>query len=163
MHYLIDGYNIIFAIENLRPSLQEEREDVITFFSETAHNLNISISLIFDAGSRDENLWPQKSFDGILEIVYTPHGQTADEYIIEEVQRKNKTSGPYTVVSSDKHLCMLSRHHGARTKGTESFLSWIKNKQKKKASSYEEKTSYTPPQAFEYYLKAFEKKMNEMD
>lgn len=68
-----------------------------------------------------------------MEVAYTPKGQSADLYIVEQLELpKNKEA--FVVVTNDvmlkKHVSAL----GVKTMSNHAFLQWImKRKQKKKA------------------------------
>jgi predicted RNA-binding protein with PIN domain len=87
-----------------------------------------------------------KSHIDALTIVYTPARQTADEYILQEVETSNHPSD-LTVVSNDSELICKSALHQAKTLSLKEFIQSIekKNIQKRKrltTSSSQEDSPY---------------------
>lgn len=83
-YLLVDGYNIIFAWENLKKissySLQEAREKLISILSNYQGAKGIELIIVFDAhlvkGNRGSIEKRGKTY-----IVYTKEAETADNYI----------------------------------------------------------------------------------
>ena len=67
-----------------------------------------------------------------MEVAFTPKGQTADQYILEQVELiQNKKS--IVVVTNDQSLKRHASAFGAKTMSSTAFLHWIvKRKSQKK-------------------------------
>lgn len=137
MHYYVDGYNLLFRFRQLEGSLQEKREFVIEQLYEKISLLNIDVTLVFDAyyrlglGSR--------SHLHFLEICFTESGETADEWILNELLSV-RNPREEIVVTSDKQLAWRARRLHAKTETVESFLKWIeKGATKRKKEKKKEK------------------------
>lgn len=154
MHYFIDGYNLLFRSAWSRHSdnLEEMRSKLITELDSEAQLLHLNITLVFDAPLLLEGL--QRGHFRSLEIIYTSHGQTADEFllsVLEECRRPQEV----TLVTSDKGLRNKARVFGVHVEPVEQFVSWLKKriiKKKMKAKSEKlapitEKKAATTPQA----------------
>lgn len=129
MHYFIDGYNLLFRIKKAKDDLASQRESFIQELNQKVSLVKIDVSLVFDApfqiGDR------RRSHFDALEILFTAEGETADDYILEEI--KNSLSPQQeTVVTSDKKLAWYARRCSAHTESVEDFMSWLNRAYKNK-------------------------------
>ncbi len=103
MHYIVDGYNLLFqtAYLNSEKSLSDARKSLIYELDSFAEAFTLHITLVFDASFQSDAI--SRSHYQSLEIIYTAYGQTADDYIVDwmEVQPDAKQ---ITVVTSDMRL-----------------------------------------------------------
>ena len=127
MHYYIDGYNLLFRITNAGENLQEPRQRIIQDLGKKIIVLNISATLVFDSQYEAS----PRSFTQIknFEIHFTDHGETADEYIIEDL-KKLADPEKTIVVTSDKKLAWQARRHLAKTESVEEFIGWLNKRYK---------------------------------
>ncbi|MGE3953998.1 MAG: NYN domain-containing protein [Parachlamydiales bacterium] len=142
--YYLDGYNLIFTRELDPDPLREAREALIDRLApiEGPH-----LILVFDAARDPSPL--TRTHKGHLEIVYTAPGQTADDYILTELQSWAKPRQT-TVVSRDKRLLRHCRDLGAHTQTPKAFFSYIDKKTRPSALP-------PPDLAVDHYLKIFKK------
>lgn len=185
MHYYIDGYNLLFRL--LRASdedLQIQRELVIQELNTKIQFLELDVTLVFDAQYQYGE--STRTHLNYLEILFTASGETADDFIINEL-KASRTPLQETVVTSDKKLAWRARRKLARTESVEEFFEWInrryKNKKKQKKREKAEGSSTTlmapkpiikPPvptkpsakdsveECFGFYLDEFEKNFEEV-
>jgi len=144
MYYLIDGYNLLY-------SLQESRDRLVKWFQKEFAQLDQSGMIVFDgAHRRDEE--SGRAYGNPLEVSFAPKGQTADAYILEQVQLLKNV----TVVTNDGGLKRQARAFGAKTMTNEAFLEWLAKKRKKKVKKVEVRES---PREMERLLKAFEERL----
>lgn len=186
MHYYIDGYNLLFRM--LRASdedLQTQREMVIQDLNKKIQILQLDITLVFDAQYQFGDT--TRSHLNYLEILFTSKGETADDFIINELK---STDSPRqeTVVTSDKKLAWRARRKHAHTESVEEFLEWLNRRYKnvKKQKKKEKKVVLTLPpvapakpaqkpavpskptskasaeECFDFYLHEFEKNFEEV-
>lgn len=171
MHYLIDGYNLLFRISTVLEDFSAGREAIIQDLNRKASRLNMDLILVFDAPGREGEAY--RTHYNQLEIIFSAEGETADELILKILKGK-KGCADYTVVTSDNQLAWRARHLGAKTEMVDSFLIKL-NKQYLNALRKESKTLTLPDQkrkkveskeilsdqvvegSFEYYLEIFEK------
>src|SRR4051794_8621543 len=77
MHYLIDGYNILFRLLHGSDDLQSQRQAFIYDLNKKISLINLDVSIVFDStfqiGGRSRT-----HYDA-LEILYSAEGETADE------------------------------------------------------------------------------------
>ena len=116
-HYLVDGYNVIYAWPEMPSgSWQAKRQHLLDFLKKHRPHGNNAATVVFDSREGTGN----KSSDGGISIVYTAGG-TADDWISDRVRR-----GPnprlFVVVSNDKGLQHLVRGTGARFLSADQFL-----------------------------------------
>ena len=119
----------------------------------------ISGLLVFDGVTR-LNEESGRAYPSPLEIIYTPAGQSADSYIIEQIEC-SKNPRQITVVTNDGALSRNARALEAKTMKNRPFIEWLEKRNKKKQSEK------TPPKEtkhhFERLLKIFEEKTKESE
>lgn len=129
MHYYIDGYNMLFRMRSQRKALQHQRQSIVYELNQKIDVIKLDVAIIFDA-TYQEGEHSRYHFDK-LEIHFTEKGQTADEYILNEL-RTCFHPQKETVVTSDKLLARLSRQEFAQTQSVEDFVSWLNRSYKNK-------------------------------
>jgi predicted RNA-binding protein with PIN domain len=124
MHYLIDGYNLLFRTLRARGSedLRYERERLVVELGIKLKIAGIDGALIFDSYHQ---IGPRERFyQQGLDVHYTDEKQTADEYILEWL-RLVKRPQDYTVVTSDRGLARRAACKGARVQTVEGFKAML--------------------------------------
>jgi predicted RNA-binding protein with PIN domain len=160
VYYLIDGYNFLFSLVDSKQPLASQRQKTILFLKKQFARLHLSGSVIFD-GSRRQGEESGLSYPSPLEIVYTPKGQTADEYIIEKIDVPHKTR-LFTVVTNDRGLIVHCHSFRTKTLSNHDFMKWLikKSESRKKVSKVARiETQYKMGRL----LKAFEERLKEDD
>jgi predicted RNA-binding protein with PIN domain len=135
MHYLIDGYNLLFRLLRTEDSLQKQRNELIARTSDRVRLLGLDATLVFDSHYQPSEA--SKHHLGPLEIIYTNPGETADDYILKAL-KEVKDPTKHTVVTSDKILANLCRMRLAKTMAIDEFLQWIHRRQKNIAEEKKE-------------------------
>jgi predicted RNA-binding protein with PIN domain len=158
MHYWIDGYNLLFRItKNYREMKQNERK-LLSTLNQSIILLKYNATVVFDGREKDPPEALRRNFDA-LALIYTPHNQTADDYILEALA-DSANPAKETVVSSDYELLGKAKQRGANVLTIEAFLArLVKKKQKKKAAT--EKIFQESSTELKRLLKIFEDKLNE--
>ena len=161
MIYLIDGYNLLFRLFHSEKKFEAQREVIIDFIQEKASLLNIYMHLIFDGYKQNQELSNISYFDN-LKVIYTSKGQTADDYILEQIFL-SKTPAEILVITSDNTLKRKAKEMHAQTKSIDSFISWLSKKESLiKKSMYLDEDNYLDTQKnIERLLKIFEDKMED--
>ena len=159
MHYLIDGYNLLFQLPELKgTSLQAKREKIIKIFQEYLISIPLQITIVFD-GDKQGSAEIVKRHINQLEIVYTAKKQTADSYIIEELEASFRPQN-FVVITSDAGLTRQSQGLQAGTQTIEEFLEYLSEKMRKKAKKeMHEKPSEEPQKDMERLRIIFEKRL----
>jgi predicted RNA-binding protein with PIN domain len=153
MYYLIDGYNLIFSLIETKENLRNLRQEVIQALQKRFAVKKISGMLVFDGAHRRE----EESgliYSSPLIIAYAPKGQTADEYIVHQIELA-KNPKLITVITNDKGLARHAKSAGANVQGNDPFIEWL-HKKKKKSSKTEPKETQ---QNIDRLLKIFEEKL----
>lgn len=156
MHYLVDAYNLFFRIQKKINPIAKKREQFIHQISTLLADLGGRITLVFDAGLTHSHEYPSLTNRGKIEILFTPKGLTADEYIIELVDR-SKTPSRIMVVTSDRELSRKVNEHCGQTITVESFL----KKLDKAPSKEEKKRAFDTPWEKERLQSLFEQRLRE--
>jgi hypothetical protein len=158
MHYLIDGYNLLFRLKNERKSLQKKREEILLALSEKSEELKLHITIVFDA-TKEEFEGSTRGHFKDLEIVYTSKKQSADAYIIAMIECC-KYPQKEIVVTSDRDLARHCAALGARSLSIEAFFKMLQSKKKKqKRATSTPKVFKESDSNFARLLKIFEERL----
>lgn len=162
MHYVVDGYNLLFAFFS-EGSMPKQRGILIEELSAKAALLNIDLTLVFDAQNRSEET--RRSHFKDIEIVYTSKGQSADDYIVSKLEFV-KDPSKYTAITSDGELIKRIKNRGSHVLTLEQFAYWLIKRS--------ERATYTVPTPIEEifplessemqrWLHLFEENLNKKD
>lgn len=114
-YLLVDGYNIIFAWEDLRElsetSLDAARQKLMDMMCNYQGYTNSRVILVFDAYRVKGNPGSVETYHNIS-VVYTREAETADMYI-EKTTRKIAKNNRVRVATSDALEQMIVLGHGA--------------------------------------------------
>ena len=116
MPILIDGHNLIGRLPMI--SLQDpgDEEKLVRLLKSYRARTGRAITVVFDPGGAFT--LPQSYRRGGIEIVFPPHGSSADAVIIRRVQR-SRDPGRWLVVTSDQELAETVARAGARVRSAE--------------------------------------------
>ncbi len=136
MHYYIDGYNLLFYLLGVgKNDLKSQRDRIIQTLNIKIESLALDLTLVFDSHLSPGDA--SRSHFHHLEVLYTPEGVTADDFIIQLLEG-SKDATKEVVVTNDKELSMRAKHQYASTQSLENFLNWLNrrysNQTKKKGS-----------------------------
>lgn len=113
--YIIDGYNVIYAWEDLKElseiDLSSAREKLIHILSNFSAFTNIETVLVFDGYNAKYNPGEKFNYQGI-HIVYTKENETADAYIQKLLHEIGKNTQVF-VVTSDNLVQLSAFQSGA--------------------------------------------------
>lgn len=183
MHYYIDGYNLLFRILRAGDDVRKQREELTLEIEKKVNLLELDATLVFDSHYQEDD--STKSHFNSLEIIFTAAGETADEFILQELKESNNPS-QHTVVTSDKKLARLCQLRLGKTESVDEFLAWIgkryKNKLRQKklqavkplltklpveppapVSILPPSPLDAPQSCFDYYLDTFEKESQQLE
>ena len=155
MTYYIDGYNLIFSLIDRQETMESIRKKTIQFLQKKFELLNLQGTVVFDGDHRrDEE--SGLSYSSPLTIAYTPKGQSADEYIVEQIAASRRPKSAI-VVTNDRGLIRHVRALGAQIQGNQEFIQTlfgrIKKRKKKKSEPVETQ------QNIDRLLKIFEERL----
>ena len=127
-YLLIDGYNIIFAWDELKTisedNLEYARNRLIDIVCNYQGYTNINVILVFDAYKVKGNKGEIERVHGV-DVVYTKEAETADMYI-EKVTHKLGKNNRVRVATSDNLEQLIILAGGAVRMSAEEFLKEIK-------------------------------------
>lgn len=171
MHYILDGYNLLFRLIKNRNDLESARKYFISQLDKKAGLLKLDITVVFD-GRFQEGEGTRSHYKN-LEILYSSHGETADELILAELASSPNVRHEI-VVTSDRDLAWRAKRMKARTESSQHFYKWLnlryEKKQIKKPPSRKKTASPSNPspktpkpkdELLDHYLKQFEERLKE--
>jgi small GTP-binding protein len=131
-YLLIDGYNIIFAWDDLKEaaehSLEASRQKLIERVSAYYAIRRLEIIIVFDAYKVKGNHGSVEKIGGIT-VVYTKEAETADSYI-ERTSHNLSKNHRVRVATSDNLEQMIILGSGALRISAAEFLSEVENAEK---------------------------------
>lgn len=128
MHYYIDGYNLLFRTLRAGDDLRKQRQDLIVELETKSQFLELDVTIVFDSHYQPDE--GARSRFKNLEVCYSGVGETADDFILQELKEKN--SKEETVVTSDRQLAWRCRRRLAQTISVEEFMAWLDKRCKNK-------------------------------
>lgn len=176
MHYFLDGYNMMFRIARATEDFRRQREQIISDLSTKIQILELDVTVVFDAKYQPGGA--TRSHTPSIEILYTAEGETADEFILNELKGEKRPS-EHTVVTSDKKLAYLAKLCHSKTESVEDFIGWLNRRYRNKLRRQDikrtpikplksmakslPKPGTTPEESFDFYLHEFEKRLHKED
>lgn len=138
---------------------QNERK-LLSALNKSIILLKYQATVVFDGREKDPPEALRRNLDA-LAMIYTPHNQTADDYILEAIADAPNPAH-IVAVSSDMELLRKAKQRGAQALTVEEFLSQImRKKHKKKSSLSTEKVFQETSSELKRLLKIFEDRLNE--
>jgi len=121
LHYIIDGYNVLFALPQMPPGTWlEKRLGLLLWLTQVRPQGKNAATVVFDNRQGWGN---QENYHG-MSIVYTS-GETADDWISAKV-RETKNPRVLVVVSNDKGIQRMIKGTGAKWLSAHDFLAAAK-------------------------------------
>ncbi len=161
MLYLIDGYNLLFRLKTKKQTLREARELLIKGLADLIKNFELKVMIVFDSSFEMAHLFPSKSEKPPMEIVFAPHGTSADDYLIEMISYKSKKI-PITLVTSDSGLALQAKPFKVKVLSIEDLFDTFSIKAHAKSLKDElaqkELLDKKFEPLFDFFLEEFEKK-----
>ena len=120
MAIIIDGYNVLHASRWLASAWKGvDRGEFCRLLGKLARHSGAKITVVFDAVASEPDLGRAQAAD--VEVIYSGHGRTADEVIIQMIKA---SSGPreLTVVSSDREIKAAARRRGCKVSSAGEFI-----------------------------------------
>lgn len=109
-YLILDGYNLIGALERYGEPSDDSRDTLINDALKAAGWTSREVVLIFDA-HRSPGPESRESYGGgAVRVIYSAHGQTADD-VIERLAAKME--GALTIYTADYALQRVALAHGA--------------------------------------------------
>lgn len=159
-YLLIDGYNIIFAWDELKTiandNLEDARKALISRMTQYKAFCDIEVIIVFDAYKVKGNIGEIERIGG-LSVVYTKEAQTADAYI-EKTAKELSKNYKVTVATSDSLEQLIVFGSGAYRMSARTFHQEVEETEasiKKAISDYNIKETDTD------FLKTIKEKLDE--
>lgn len=137
-YLLVDGYNIIFAWEDLKElsqaNIEAARNKLMDVLCDYQGYRKMTLILVFDAYKVPGNPGEVQKYHNI-HVVYTKEAETADQYIEKTVHRIGKHH-QVTVATSDGLEQMIILGQGARRLSAQGLRQEIELTKKEITSSY---------------------------
>lgn len=130
MYFLIDGYNLLFNTLDDRKSFEKERANLIHLIQTAFKQLSLRGMVVFDGAHPGEC---ELFHDCPIEIAYTPKGQSADEFILQQLALFQNRRSVHTV-TNDGGLRRRARIMGSNTMTNSGFIHWLQKKSHVSAS-----------------------------
>ena len=118
MPILIDGHNLIGRSKMLSLQDPNDEEKLVRLLRSYQAGTGKEITVIFDPGGEFALSWSGRL--GGVEVVFAPHGSSADALIARRV-RTSREPRSWLVVTSDRELAEVVMQHGARVQSAEVF------------------------------------------
>jgi hypothetical protein len=127
--YLIDGYNLLYAMGVLLPRrtgphlLEKARLRLLGLLRGACGEAAAGITVVFDAKLPPPGVPAELEHEGIRVVFAVKEGE-ADE-LIEELIRRASVPGRLTVVSDDHRIQQAARRRHCVVQGCGDFLDWL--------------------------------------
>lgn len=118
--------------------------------------LRFSALLVFDNNPKHALSYPHRSQRSTLEIVYAPSHLSADDYILEYLERFYEVKKKPTLITSDNELSRKAHLFGVKTLPISDFFALLHSKHEKRRRMDEKPTGELSRQ-IERYLSIFTK------
>lgn len=117
VHVLIDGYNLLYAIQKETiHDLEEARDELVESLHDYQQAKNVDITVVFD--SHIGGLGGNRDKFGDVHIVYTDRETNADEWI-KRACRDQKEG--YVVVTNDREIIVVAESLGCMCLSCDEF------------------------------------------
>jgi len=141
MLWLIDGYNLLFAVGLLTDrrmgphGLEKARLALLGRLAAVLGDQAARATVVFDAAQAPPGVPPSYIQRGV-HVHFAHEKQEADD-LIEQLIHDN-ASRSLTVVSNDQRLIRAAKQRGCRSMSCEDFMAWIDRKRKAKPAISDE-------------------------
>ncbi len=137
-HLIVDGYNIIFAWDELAKIAEQDldaaRRRLCDLLSSYAGYKKCNLVLVFDGYKRKGNPG-ERTFEGNIRTVYTKEGETGDAYIESLVAQIGKNDA-VRVATSDSLIQLSSLRSGVLRVSARELLEEVLSAQKEMRKHY---------------------------
>ncbi len=155
---VVDGYNVIYADDELRniaiKEMERARREFLARIAAYVMDKKLEVTVVFDGrgGFSDaETIVPRK-----LQAVYSARHQSADDLIVSMVTR-SRSPKSYIVVTSDRaHIRPAVAECGCRVIGSKAFLERLARKPRPPGRHGEHDKPHPGKDDLDYWLGRFE-------
>ena len=118
MPILVDGHNLIGRMPTISLRDPDDEEKLVRLLKSYRARTGKAISVVFDPGTQFSLAGSHR--EAGVEIVFAPHGSSADATIVRRME-KSQNPGGWLVVTSDREVASHVARSGARVKSSEDF------------------------------------------
>lgn len=155
MPYLIDGHNLIPKIPGMSLEHLDDEDQLILALQEFCRVRRQSVEVFFDNAPPEQ---AGRKTAGQVVVRWIRQGKTADQAILDRLERLGKGAKSWTVVSSDRQVRAGARERGARLVSAEEFAVLLQAARYESQASEKENLSKTAPDDIEEWLRIFKQK-----
>ncbi len=127
IHLIVDGYNLIRQVEELRRlerrEMEAARRELVDLLSDYHQIRGHQVTIVFD-GTESGNLEESRQRRKGIGIVFSSHGETADDLIVRMVTGLREGA---VVVSSDREISRSIEKLGATPIASPEFMDKLEN------------------------------------
>lgn len=150
MPILIDGHNLIGRLRSLSLQEVDDEERLVRMLKSYRARTGKAITVVFDPGEAFA-LSERRRLGGI-EVVFAPHGSSADAIIVRRVAHSHNPR-EWLVVTSDRELATTVARYGARVCSAQEFATELGTRRDTPLAPKEVPPT---PQEVEWWLTLFE-------
>jgi predicted RNA-binding protein with PIN domain len=127
MQFLIDGYNLLYAMNLMRPrlgphGLEKARNALVGRLAGALGPQAAQATVVFDAAAAPPDVPRAEPHQGVR-VLFTSKGEEADDRI--ERLLPGYAPKQLTVVSDDNRLIQAAQHRGCHVMKCDAFLAWL--------------------------------------
>ena len=124
MPILIDGHNLIGRLSTISLENPDDEEELVRLLKSYRARTGKAITVVFDPGGAFA--LPETRRVGGIQVIFAPHGSSADAVIARRV-RQSRNPGGLLVVTSDRKLTETVSSQGARAQSSEAFAAQLES------------------------------------
>ncbi len=117
---MIDGHNLIGRLSTISLQDPDDEDQLVRMLVSYRARTGQRITVVFDPGGAFSLSKVRRQ--GGIEVVFAPHGSSADTVIARRVRRSRDPRG-WLVVTSDQQLAETVARNGARVRSADTFAS----------------------------------------
>jgi predicted RNA-binding protein with PIN domain len=154
---LIDGHNLIGRMPTISLQDPDDEEKLVRVLKSYRARTGKPITVVFDPGTRFSLAGSHR--EAGVEIVFAPHGSSADATIVRRME-KIQNPGGWLVVTSDREVADKVARSGARVKSSEDFAAELTDMGSAEGN---QTVVHLTPEEVETWLSLFEEKASQDD
>ena len=117
---MIDGHNLIGRLPTISLQDPDDEDQLVRMLVSYRARTRRRITVVFDPGGAFALSEVRRQ--GGIEVVFAPHGSSADTVIAQRV-RRSRNPQSWLVVTSDRQLAQTVTRLGARVRSADAFVS----------------------------------------
>jgi predicted RNA-binding protein with PIN domain len=123
MKIIIDGYNLMYRME-VQGSLEQKRDKVLEALAQFLTVNPNEMTVVFDGGRNPSTQRGAQVSHGI-KVLYSAQGETADDYIMEMIEKRKGKAKTYLIVSSDRKITDFAKAHFMNISTSDEFIEYL--------------------------------------